>query len=246
MNDKIQEYNLLPKARIGFICVANAGLTEGDMFTMCPDNVALSFTRVKMQAQCTVTNLANMGNELDTAIDTLMPDRTDIDVICYNCTAGSFIIGEEAIKAKIARKHSSAIATTLLSGVTAGFKALNVRRIAVATAYTDDINILEKMYFESLGYEVVNIQGLGLTNDAEMNRVSPEALALFAQTTDRSDADCVFISCGALQSTQIIDHLENKLGKPVIGSNQASLWNCLRLAKVNDRIAGFGQLFAET
>lgn len=241
MNNKIHEY-LLPKARIGFICVANAGLTEGDMFTMRPDNVALSFTRVKMQSQCTVANLGAMGIELDDAIDTLMPDRTDLDVICYNCTAGSFIIGEDEIRAKIASKHSSAIATTLLSGVTAAFKALNVHRIAIATAYTDDINMLEQTYFESLGYEVVKIQGLGLTYDAEMNRINPESLAAFVETVDHPNADCVFISCGALHSTLIIEYLEARLRKPVLGSNQASMWHCLRLAKINEKINGFGQL----
>lgn len=242
MNNKIHNYSP-PKARIGFICVANAGLTEGDMFAMRPDNVALSFTRVKMQSQCTVANLGAMGNELDDAIDTLMPDRTDLDVICYNCTAGSFIIGEDAIREKIVSKHSSAIATTLLSGVTAALKALNVQSIAIATAYTDDINMLEKAYFENLGYKVVKIQGLGLTHDAEMNRISPEALAAFVETTDHADAECVFISCGALHSTLIIEHLEKRLGKPVIGSNQASMWHCLRLAKINEKMTGFGQIF---
>ena len=241
MNNKIHNYSF-PKARIGFICVANAGLTEGDMFAMRPNNVALNFTRVKMQSQCTVANLGAMGNELDNAIDTLMPDRTDLDVICYNCTAGSFIIGEEVIRAKITSKHSSAMATTLLSGVTAAFKALNVHRIAIATAYTDDINMLEKTYFESLGYEVIKIQGLGLIHDAEMNRLTPEALAAFVETTDHPDADCVFISCGALHSTPIIEYLETRLNKPVIGSNQASMWHCLRLAKINKKITGFGHL----
>jgi maleate isomerase len=31
----------------------------------------------------------------------------------------------------------------------------------------------------------------------------------------------------------------------VIGSNQASMWHCLRLAGVHDRMDGYGRLFRE-
>jgi maleate isomerase len=78
-----------------------------------------------------------------------------------------------------------------------------------------------------------------------MNRVSPDCLADFAKTVDRPDADALFISCGALRSTDIIERLESELGKPVIGSNQASMWNCLRLAGIKDRMDGFGRLLRE-
>ena len=36
---------------------------------------------------------------------------------------------------------------------------------------------------------------------------------------------------------------ETELGKPVISSNQALGWHCLRLAGVNDRLPQFGSLF---
>ena len=49
-----------PRGRLGFICVANAGLTEGDMFSMRPDGVGLSFTHMRMRTECTVENLAQM------------------------------------------------------------------------------------------------------------------------------------------------------------------------------------------
>jgi maleate isomerase len=232
-----------PRARIGFICVANAGLTEGDMFAMCPPGVGLGFTRVRMNADCTIGNLAGMDADLDDAIATLSPARDDIDVLCYNCTAGSFVIGEDDIVARIAAARPACRATTLLSGASAALRAVGATRIAVATAYTADINELERAYFRRSGFDVVNIDGLGLLTDVDMNRVRPGYLADFAESVDVPDADAVFISCGALRSTQIVEHLEQRLGKPVIGSNQASMWNCLRLAGIEDRLEGFGRLF---
>src|SRR5699024_4107338 len=57
-----------------------------------------------------------------------------------------------------------------------------------------------------------------------------------AASVDRPEADAVFISCGALRSIDIIEELEQKFGKPVISSNQAMMWDMLRLAGINDRI----------
>ena len=45
------------------------------------------------------------------------------------------------------------------------------------------------------------------------------------------------------RSHTVIDRLEQKLGKPVITSTQATLWHALRLAGIDDRIRGYGRLF---
>lgn len=234
-----------PRARLAFLCVANAGLTEGEMHAMAPEGVGLSFGRVPMATACTVQSLADMEGGLLQALDSLVPGRRDIDVVCYNCTAGSFVIGNDKVRALIAQARPDAVALTLLDGVTAALAAVGARRLAIATAYDDAVNELERNYFESAGYEVLALQGLALTDDETMNRVSPDYLYEFACAVDRPDADAVFISCGALRSTAIIERLEAKLGKPVIGSNQASMWHCLRLAGINDRINGHGRLFRE-
>lgn len=247
MVDLLEQFDDGPyaRARIGFVCVANAGLTEGDMFAMRPQGVGLGFTRVGMGTQCTIASLSGMEGALDDAIATLCPGRDDVDVLCYNCTAGSFVIGEERIIAKISEARADAKATTLLSGVAAALAAVGAKRISVATAYTADINALEAAYFRSRGFDVVNIAGLGLLSDMEMNRVSPDYLCAFAEATDSRQSDAVFISCGALRSTDIVERLEHRLGKPVIGSNQASMWNCLRLAGIDDRMEGFGSLLRD-
>ena len=51
------------------------------------------------------------------------------------------------------------------------------------------------------------------------------------------------MSCGGIRSTEVIQEIENKTGKPVITSNQAQMWSCLRRAGIADKISGFGELF---
>jgi len=94
------------------------------------------------------------------------------------------------------------------------------------------------------GVEILNLEGLNITNDSDMVRVAPTYLRDFAISLDRPDADAVFISCGALRTMDVIDEIETAINKPCITSNQAMLWNCLRLAGINDPIDGLGRLFS--
>ena len=59
--------------------------------------------------------------------------------------------------------------------------------------------------------------------------------------TDR--VDTVFISCTNLRALSLLEGLENELDKPVISSNAALAWHCLRLAGINDPMPQYGSLF---
>jgi len=234
-----------PRGRIGFVCVANAGLTEGEMLRMCPDGVGLSFTHMRMQTECTVESLAQMEHDIDDALAGFVPARDDVDVLCYNCTSGSFVIGEDIICAKLEADRPNVNGTTLLTGVVAALKAFDVRHLSVGTAYTSDIDELERTYLESQGFFVPVISGLSLYTDVEMNKVAPAYIREFAISLDRPEADAIFLSCGALRSLEIIEEVEREIGKPVFCSNQASFWHCLRLAGIKDHVSGFGRLLRE-
>jgi maleate isomerase len=43
----------------------------------------------------------------------------------------------------------------------------------------------------------------------------------------------------------VIDELERELGRPVVTSNQAIAWHCLRKAGIQDKVRGFGVLLCE-
>lgn len=78
-----------------------------------------------------------------------------------------------------------------------------------------------------------------------MVRVTPGFIKDFALTLDREDADAIFISCGALRTLDVVGEIEAIVKKPVICSNQAMIWDTLRLAGIDDRFSGYGQLLGE-
>jgi len=232
------------RAKIGFVVLATEQTVEDDMFTLRPEGVGIHFARAPIPDSITVETLARQVDDLAPAAATLLPDGS-LDVVCYACTSGSLVIGEERVHDELRKGAPGAQATSLIASVLAALRAVGARRIAVATPYLDAINHQEAAYMNAAGFEITAIRGLNVEKDSDMIRLRPDYLAEFAASVDSADADALFISCGALRSLDIVDTLEQKLGKPVICSNQAMMWHCLRLAGIPDRLDGYGSLFRD-
>ncbi|MEX2036955.1 MAG: ectoine utilization protein EutA, partial [Xanthobacteraceae bacterium] len=49
-----------------------------------------------------------------------------------------------------------------------------------------------------------------------------------ARDTARPEADGIFLSCTNTRQIEAIADIERALGKPVVNSNQAVLWGCVK------------------
>jgi maleate cis-trans isomerase len=80
-----------------------------------------------------------------------------------------------------------------------------------------------------------------------MGKVLPEATYALAKEVVSSapDADVILISCGNLRSFEVIEALEKETGLPVVTSNQAGLWQTLRMAGINEPLKNLGRLLRE-
>ncbi len=232
-----------PRAKIGYVLLATEQTVQDDVIRLRPEGVGVHFARAPIPDSITNETLAAQADLLADAAATLLPDGS-LDVVCYACTSGSLIIGEPRVFAELNRGAPGAKATSIITGVIAALRALGARRIAVATPYLDEINVREARYLEQAGFQVADIQGLNLERDSDMVRVAPEYIAEFAAGVDRPDTDALFVSCGALRTLDVLQSLEDRLGKPVVCSNQAMVWDCLRLAGIADRVEGYGTLLA--
>lgn len=232
------------RAKLGFVLLATEQTITDDMYRICPQGVGLHFTRVMNPDSITNDSLAAIGPDLTRAAATLLPDGS-LDVVTYACTSGSLVLGQETVEALLRAGNPNAKPSSIIAAVVRALRALDLRRLVVATPYLDEVNSAEKAYLQNRGFEVLDIQGLNLERDSDMVRVAPGYIRDMALALDRPEADAIFISCGALRSIEIIEQLEAIVGKPVIASNQAMAWDALRLAGLNDRIAGYGRLLRE-
>ena len=95
------------------------------------------------------------------------------------------------------------------------------------------------------GFDIVDKGSFKQRGDPNIVRVPPQAIfeAGLALASPAS-VDGLFISCTALRVSPVIARLEAALGKPVVSSNQALAWDCLRLAGCDATVPGFGRLLA--
>lgn len=231
------------RARLGFILMSTDLAAESDFFAMAPDGVAVHITRLKTDDYTTNETLSRHIEHMADAASRIQPD-TKPDVISYSCTSGSIVIGEERIMAEIEKGAPWARPMCLVTGVVDALRELGAKKLVVGTPYLDEINTAEAEFLAAKGFDVLDIQGLNLTTGIEFGRVTPAYWKTFAQEIDRPDADAIFLSCGGIRSLEVAEEIEDLTGKPVITSNQAQFWSCLRRAGIKDELQGFGKIFS--
>jgi len=128
--------------------------------------------------------------------------------------------------------------------VVEALREFGARKLAIVTPYIEEINKREKVFMESIGFEVVYEKGLGISETIEIAKVPPATVYRLGREAiaKAPDADILFISCGNLRTIEVLSALETDTGKPTISSNQALLWASLRAVGVRDPIYGFGSL----
>jgi maleate isomerase len=107
----------------------------------------------------------------------------------------------------------------------------------------ESINNQLAKFLTAEGFDVVNIRGLGMLDDSDINNLSPQVAYKPAKEVDTAEAEGVLISCTSIRTFEVIDFIKKDLGKPFIGSNQATFWNVLRMAGLKDIIEGCDKLF---
>ena len=68
----------------------------------------------------------------------------------------------------------------------------------------------------------------------------------FAKKILREGSDGLFLSCTNLRTLQVIKLLEKELEKPVVSSNQATIWATLGMVRLKAPAKGYGELFTHT
>ena len=142
-------------------------------------------------------------------------------------------------------KATGVKATTQSNGLLDGLRTAGAKRVALATAYTDEVTGRLKIFLEEYGFEVTAAKGLGFTSVPEgsntqaiLHKLGAEAYARHARPTRLS---CPAAPCARCD---VIVPLEKEIGAPVVSSTPHGLMNGVRMLGVNPRVQGFGMVFA--
>ena len=234
------------RGRIGLICPSTNTSIEPEFHRLAPDGVAVHVARAFQDGPQEPALYRQIADNVKLASRDL--GSAGVDVIAFGCTSCTYFVPADEIRDTMTRM-SGAPAVLTADAVAEALRAVGARRVALATPRTDFVNRRESEWLAEQNFEVVSVRGLQLgetaSERANIGRVPPEVAFRLGAAVDRPEADAIFISCTNLPSLAVIARLEQELGKPVITSNQATFWRCLRVMGSNARIAGFGRLLEE-
>ena len=141
---------------------------------------------------------------------------------------------------------SGCSAVTMSTAVTEGLNSVGAKRLAVATAYDDEVNRRLRTFLQEEGFDVLTIRGLGVENVADILNVTRDGLLRFSvevfESAHRPDA--LLISCGGLRTLDLLDPLERRCKVPVVSSLPHALRAGVRLLGQSGRVRGHGRLLS--
>lgn len=228
--------------RLGVLVPSVNTVVEPDMYRMVPPLFTIHFSRLLVPSDATtVENLEHLEDYLDQSLQSLA--HAKVRAVAFACTSGSFIKGPQWDRHLMERmKKIIAPATTTSDSVVTALKTLGIGTLTLVTPYPDPINDLMEAYLNSQGFHVANLKSLGLSRSSEIKRVSPKAILDLAKSADTRGSEGILISCTDFQAVPIIEALELDVKKPVISSNQATLWKLMVLSGKRIPIKGYGTL----
>jgi maleate isomerase len=231
------------RAKIGRISPSPETVGCEEWRRAMPDGVCLVETRTLLH-DVTAEGLAETVTQVERAALELA--SAEVDVILQAGTAIAFFRGFGHDQ-ELSRRISTVTgirSTTSLTAVVDALRALGIKRPAIATSYLPEIDARLVDVLEQSGFRVTAVRGMGLKRSIDMGKVMPDETYRLARTvaTDSVDADGILISCGNLRTFEAIEPLEADTGLPVVTSNQAGLWQALRIAGVQERLPNLGKL----
>jgi len=234
------------RTRIGVMVPSTNTTFEADFQLVAPRDVTIHGQRMWLTNDAEgQAGMDRMNGEIETGARYLA--TANVDVVAYGCTTGSFYRGpgyDRELIETIARA-AGVPAVAAAPAVVAALRYFGARRLSVATPYPDWNNQRLRAYLEASGFEVLNVEGepgAAKSGNQGINDRDPEEVVAFAARACRAEADALLCSCTAWRSVEAVAELERRTGKPVVSSNQASIWAAFRALGLAPEIRGFGRL----
>lgn len=138
-------------------------------------------------------------------------------------------------------------ATTMSNGVIEGLREMRGKRLAVATAYNDEVNARLKAFLAEEGFEALVVRGMGIEAVAGVDDVTQDQLLNFSHDVFKAapEADAMLVSCGGFRTLEIIAPLEERTKVPVVSSTPHALRAGARLLGLSGKSPGYGRLLSE-
>ena len=214
--------------RIGVLLPSSNSVQEPDFWRVLPKHITQHVARMRL-TQVEANSTLRIVEEIETESRKLAD--VDVDVIVLAATAPSSRNGIGYDRELIARIEAASgkPATTASTALLEALRALSAKTIVLGAPWSDAINRTTAAFIEANGFSVVAAAALGLVDNLDIGLLDPQTAYDVGRRIDRPEADAVMLACGNWSTFAVIERLERDLGKPVLTTNQVSLWHALKI-----------------
>lgn len=265
MNDRpLGADNWGAAARFGIFIVGVEAVPEAEWWAMAPPGVSVHAARITAPAPWATWDADRAGVTLapDLARGAAQFAAMALDAVVLAHSSSSVAGGQgwdDAARAcLVTHLHAETAVTTNGTDCTHALRHCGAKRpFLVGPPWFRDAAIAAgDRYFTDQGFAVAG--SMRHRPDPKWDGTPPERLypermqmeqrldLLFDQIVEAcpADADSLLLVGTGLRCVGIIGALEDRLSRPVITANQASLWRCLALAGVETPVLGYGSLLS--
>lgn len=233
------------RARLGFLVPPGNPTVEPEMMQLAPSGVSVHFSRLVASGLTgTLTGQEERNQSMLAHIEqsAALLAMVQPAVIVLAHTASSYTLGREGEAQLLARLEqlTGTRVITAAGAVLQAFARLGARKIALGTPYGEDTSLQGKAHLEAHGLQVVGFGRLAQVQN--IYDETPERAYALARQVDTPEAEVIFLSGTGLPTIEVLDILEQDVGKPVLSSATAMMWQALRVARIGQPIQGYGRL----
>lgn len=230
--------------RIGLLLPSSNTIQESEFNRILPDGVTLHVARLPLRT-VEPASTAKLVEDIETESQKLAD--ADVDAIVLAATAPSSRNGLGYDKDLIKRIETASgrKATTASTALTQALNTLEVKRLVIGAPWSHATNVTTAAFLQASGFTVLAHQALGHVRNLEIGLLDEQTARDMGVAVNRADAQAVMLACGNWNTIGIVDGLESTIGKPVLTTNQVSLWAVLRLAGYHAPVFGWGRLLRD-
>lgn len=235
--------------RIGMIVPSSNTNAEPDCQLLAPTGVTLHFTRSGGYDVNAIPDSGEMRRfvrqQLDQQLQLLVDAR--VDLIAYACTSATLSDGPEFDRnfCREISEKTACPAVTTAGALIEAIQDLGAARVAFTSPYVKPLADEAVDFMRQCGIEVVSqVEFQNELNSLQQNALTPADAYRMGLAADHPDAELLVISCTDYRALEAVVALEQALAKPVVTSNSALMYVCLkRLGIDRAGMSAGGRLF---
>jgi maleate cis-trans isomerase len=230
--------------RIGLLVPSSNTTQEIEYNKIMPESMSLHVARLPLRT-VDPSSTARIVEDIESESRKLAD--ADVDAIVLAATAPSSRngIGYDQELIRRIEAASGKRATTASTALIQALAALDVRRLVIAAPWTEDTNATTAAFIVASGVSVLAHRALGHVGNLDIGMLEEQTAFEQGIAVNRPEADAVMLACGNWLTMGIVDSMEVAIGKPVVTTNQVSLWAVLRLAGYHAPVFGWGRLLRD-